>query len=347
MKTRQAAKRERTAVKETLPKKKKRTEASTSEPKKKKRDLRDYFNTVRKNDQALASQEKEQEHVDQPNQDDESYNSRRRENRTYSTLQPLENTTDVHDDGDTQALTGQEQTVFGLSVTIGNLDIKEEPSELATLLKMEEALAMKDFVNPTLSAKPEEVPTSLNENQIRVLIQKVRDNQEPDVFDPHYHCCACPRDFDRQITYYNHLISKHKIKIDERKYLMATYKGYTITDSRLFCYHCYLQYTSLEKFQHHLTVHHNAKKVLESRPYTSPYLRNKMKKEARNEDLVIEEMVTVPEPDHEEEEEESGDDQDDNNPATKTDAVYQNYIKRSKELTAEILARDECRSTLQ
>lgn len=117
----------------------------------------------------------------------------------------------------------------------------------------------KRFVRSSPPAAPE---TSLSLSQIKELLEKIKDGQEPDLYDPKYYCKPCSKPFDRQKTFHNHIHSKHSVSIEERKFIVFNYGPKpNITDESQFCSHCQKQYDNKDRFQHHNELHHGAERI--------------------------------------------------------------------------------------
>lgn len=128
------------------------------------------------------------------------------------------------------------------------IDVEEEEEE-------EE----KRFVRSSPPAAPE---TSLSLSQIKELLEKIKNGQEPDLYDPKYYCRACSKPFDRQKTFHNHIHSKHSVDIEEREFIVVNYGPKpNITDESQFCFHCKKQYDNKDRFQHHNELHHGAERI--------------------------------------------------------------------------------------
>lgn len=107
------------------------------------------------------------------------------------------------------------------------------------------------------SSPPAAAETNMSMSQIKALLERIKQGTEPDIFDPKYYCQACPRIFDGQKTFHNHMHSKHGVNLEERKFIVLTYGPKpNITDESMFCKQCQKQYVSKERFQHHNEVHH-------------------------------------------------------------------------------------------
>ncbi|GAN01796.1 hypothetical protein MAM1_0012d01231 [Mucor ambiguus] len=121
----------------------------------------------------------------------------------------------------------------------------------------------KRFVRSSPPAAPE---TSMSISQIKALLERIKQGAEPDIFDPKYRCQACPRAFDRQKTFHNHMHSKHGVNLEERRFIVLTYGPKpNIIDESMFCKQCQKQYVSKDRFQHHNELHHGFEKVKLSR----------------------------------------------------------------------------------
>jgi hypothetical protein len=117
----------------------------------------------------------------------------------------------------------------------------------------------KRFVRSSPPAAPE---TSLSLSQIKELLERIKNGQEPDLYDPKYYCRACSKPFDRQKTFHNHIHSKHSVNIEERKFIVHNYGPKpNITDESQFCSQCQKQYDNKDRFQHHNELHHGAEKI--------------------------------------------------------------------------------------
>ncbi|KAL7311195.1 hypothetical protein PS15m_008983 [Mucor circinelloides] len=117
----------------------------------------------------------------------------------------------------------------------------------------------RHFIRSSPPAAPQ---TKMSMSQIMALLKRIEEGTEPDMFDPKYRCQACPRVFDRQKTFHNHMHSKHSINLEERKFIVLTYGPKpNITDESLFCTPCQKQYQSKERFQHHNELHHGFERI--------------------------------------------------------------------------------------
>ncbi|KAL9538635.1 hypothetical protein MBANPS3_010785 [Mucor bainieri] len=137
--------------------------------------------------------------------------------------------------------------------------ITTDSDGIITIDDEDDADNAKRFVRSSPPAAPE---TSMSMSQIRALLERIKQGTEPDIFDPKYQCQACPRLFDRQKTFHNHMQSKHGVNLEERKFVVLTYGPKpNITDESMFCTQCQKQYVSKERFQHHNELHHGFEKM--------------------------------------------------------------------------------------
>ncbi|CAO3621353.1 unnamed protein product [Mucor fragilis] len=137
----------------------------------------------------------------------------------------------------------------------------EGPSNTAIVIENDEDEHdyEKRFARSSPPAAPE---TNMSMSQIKALLERIKQGTEPDIFDPRYHCQACPRVFDRQKTFYNHMQYKHCVNLQERKFIVLTYGPKpAITDESMFCTQCQKQYVSKDRFQHHNELHHGFEKI--------------------------------------------------------------------------------------
>ncbi|KAK4518694.1 uncharacterized protein ATC70_008916 [Mucor velutinosus] len=117
----------------------------------------------------------------------------------------------------------------------------------------------KRFIRSSPPAAPE---TNMSMSQIKALLERIKQGTEPDIFDPKYSCQACPRAYDKQKTFHNHMHSRHGVNLEERKFIVLTYGPKpNITDESMFCTQCQKQYVSKDRFQHHNELHHGFEKV--------------------------------------------------------------------------------------